>query len=206
MVSSDGLLALMGELVIPVSRCLHSSTSLGSGLRLCFALRRAGRALSSGLAWAIGCPGGATGFRMLSKRARGWFRFLRAVFLDMSPAFGPLGEVNWLKLPHAIAELHRCQLPAARLRRHSRHTCDSSNLRNGGLTRGLDFAWTRILWQERFNRLSSFSPALLLNFVHPIGDSLNHFARGLRLCVALTHRFLVPLALVLFNDFDCFLL
>jgi|SRR5687768_1122065 len=42
------------------------SSSVVSGRRLCFALRWAGRATSSGFARERGCPGGATGLRMLS--------------------------------------------------------------------------------------------------------------------------------------------
>lgn len=38
-----------------------------SGRRLCLALRPAGRATSSGFDLDNGCPGGATGLRMLSK-------------------------------------------------------------------------------------------------------------------------------------------
>jgi len=44
-----------------------SSSPVVSGGRLCFALRIAGLATSSGLARAMGWPGGAFGLRMLSK-------------------------------------------------------------------------------------------------------------------------------------------
>src|SRR6185503_8466794 len=44
-----------------------------SGGRLCFALRIAGRATSSGLARAIGWPGGALGLRMLSNTGLAFF-------------------------------------------------------------------------------------------------------------------------------------
>src|SRR5215213_4015855 len=46
------------------------SSSVGSGRRLCFALRPAGRATSSGLARDIGWPGGAPGLRILSNTGR----------------------------------------------------------------------------------------------------------------------------------------
>lgn len=49
---------------------LRSSGSATSGFCLCLALRPAGLAFSSGLAWLIGCPGGAEGFRILSKIGR----------------------------------------------------------------------------------------------------------------------------------------
>jgi hypothetical protein len=56
--------------VIGIVPCLagahDSSSSLTPGRRLCFAFLCAGRATSSGFAWDNGCPGGATGLRMLS--------------------------------------------------------------------------------------------------------------------------------------------
>jgi hypothetical protein len=50
--------------------CLQASSSVTCGRRLCFALRPAGRATSSGLARDSGCPGGALGFLMLSNTGR----------------------------------------------------------------------------------------------------------------------------------------
>jgi hypothetical protein len=47
-----------------LDRRFHHSS--GSGGRLCFALRPAGRAFSSGFACSIGCPGGAIGRRIES--------------------------------------------------------------------------------------------------------------------------------------------
>jgi hypothetical protein len=48
---------------------VHSDDSFNksSGRSLCLALRPAGLAFSSGFAWVIGCPGGATGFRIPPK-------------------------------------------------------------------------------------------------------------------------------------------
>src|SRR5262245_27773482 len=47
---------------------LQASSSLGgSGRRLCLALLMAGRPISSGFERESGCPGGAIGFRILSK-------------------------------------------------------------------------------------------------------------------------------------------
>ena len=54
---------------------IQTSSSVGSGRRLCFALRPAGRATSSGLARESGCPGGAPGLRMLSNTGRARWRF-----------------------------------------------------------------------------------------------------------------------------------
>jgi hypothetical protein len=65
-----------------------SSEPVTSGFRLCFAVRPAGLAFSSGFAWLIGCPGGAEGFLMLSKTGRfflsGFFR--RDSFVAISTA------------------------------------------------------------------------------------------------------------------------
>ena len=52
-----------------------SSSAAVSGRRLCFAFRCAGRATSSGFARVRGCPGGATGLRMLSNTGLACIRF-----------------------------------------------------------------------------------------------------------------------------------
>ena len=75
----------------------HDSSSPDvSGRRLCFALRMAGLATSSGLARESGCPGGAFGLRMLSKIGL-------AVFFDFC------GELFL-----AIFSLHSCCLERSR--------------------------------------------------------------------------------------------
>lgn len=54
----------------------HDSSPFdSSGRRLCFAFLCAGRATSSGFARDRGCPGGATGFRMLSNTGLACTRF-----------------------------------------------------------------------------------------------------------------------------------
>jgi hypothetical protein len=67
---------------------VYSDSSKGAspGRRLCLALRPAGLAFSSGFAFAIGCPGGAPGFLMLSKTDR-WCRFL-----DLLPLLVAMGS------------------------------------------------------------------------------------------------------------------
>ena len=65
-----------------ISPNIHSTSSSSaacSGFRLCFALRPAGLAFSSGFARLIGCPGGASGFLMPSKIG------CRACFLEVLP-------------------------------------------------------------------------------------------------------------------------
>ena len=52
------------ESLADVAHQLSSAESIVSGRCLCLALRPAGRAFSSGLAWVRGCPGGASGRRI----------------------------------------------------------------------------------------------------------------------------------------------
>jgi len=60
------------------------SSSPVSGLRLCFAFRSDGLAFSSGFAWLIGCPGGASGFLIPSNSGRvSFFDFLGEDFFDI---------------------------------------------------------------------------------------------------------------------------
>ena len=64
-------------------RIYSSETPAG---RLCLAFRPAGRATSSGFARDKGCPGGATGLRMVSKRGLEDFPLLfpEVLFLDIT--------------------------------------------------------------------------------------------------------------------------
>ena len=67
-------------------------------------------AFSSGLAWLKGCPGGASGFLMLSKTSRASFlTFLLGLFLGISPQ--PSGEIHPAaeRFPHATAAFCECQ-------------------------------------------------------------------------------------------------
>jgi hypothetical protein len=71
--------------------------------------------------------------------------------------------------------------------------------------RFLDFAWTRVLWKHGFDCFGGFDATLLLHFINPIRDSLNHFARGLRLGVSLGRRLLFTRPLMLFDYSYCLL-
>ena len=70
----------------------------------------------------------------------------------------------------------------------------------------LGLAGTRGLRKQILDGLSGFGPALLLKLVNPIGDCLNHFARRLGFGIALDCGRRLSGSLVLFYDFDGFLL
>ena len=69
----------------------------------------------------------------------------------------------------------------------------------------LGFASARILRKHQLDGVCGFHPALLLQFVNPIGHRLNHFARGLCGSVSLRRGFLLTNPLVLLDDFNSFL-
>lgn len=71
--------------------------------------------------------------------------------------------------------------------------------------RSLNLAGTRALWKQGFDCLSGFGAAFLLQFINPIGDSLNHFARSLRRSIFLSDGLWLTPPLVLLDDFDSFL-
>ena len=73
------------------------------------------------------------------------------------------------------------------------------------LREGLGLAGARIFRQHQLDGIGRFETALLLQFIDPIGDGLNHIARGLRGCVWLRRGLLLAHPLVLLDDFDGFL-
>jgi len=73
------------------------------------------------------------------------------------------------------------------------------------LSTDLGFAGARIFRQHQFEGVRGFDSPFLLQFINPIGYSLNHFARGLRGRVPLRRGLLLAHSLVLLDDFDRFL-
>ena len=73
-----------------MTSCYSSSEVDASGRLLCFALRPAGFAFSSGLAWAIGWPGGASGLRI--EPTIDFLRFLCFACEDIASEFGVNSE------------------------------------------------------------------------------------------------------------------
>ena len=71
--------------------------------------------------------------------------------------------------------------------------------------RSLNLAGTRALRKQSLDGLGGFGAAFLLQFVNPIGHSLNHFTRGLSRRVLLGDGLLLTPSLVLLDDFDSFL-
>ena len=69
----------------------------------------------------------------------------------------------------------------------------------------LGFVAARVVPQHQFDGVGSFGAALLLQFVNPIGDGFDHFARGLRGRGSLRRGLLFARQLALFNDSDNFL-
>lgn len=73
------------------------------------------------------------------------------------------------------------------------------------LREGLGLAGARVLRQHQLDGVRRFNPALLLQFINPIGDGLNHIARCLRGRIWLRGGLLPAHPLVLLDDFDDFL-
>ena len=71
--------------------------------------------------------------------------------------------------------------------------------------RSLNLAGTRALGKQSLNGLSGFRATFLLQFINPIGDGLNHFARSLRRGVFLGDGLWLTPPLVFLDDFDSFL-
>ena len=173
---------------------------------MCFALRIAGLATSSGFARAIGCPGGAFGLRMLSKTG------LALCFLDFC------GELFL-----AILSLHsRCVGTKPMLAPHQRGV--KQNVREsrprplGGRAGsqplivvnyfwgGLGFTATRRL-REDSQRVRGFCAAALLKFIDPVGHGIDHVARRFTCGVlSLGCGRSDDLLFTLFNYANCFLL
>lgn len=96
---SGHLLSPKGNTLNPDEPLTPHSSSVTSGRCLCFALRCAGRATSSGFARDRGCPGGATGLRMLSNTGRACTLFPFGGELRLAIIEPPL---------RFLAELARC--------------------------------------------------------------------------------------------------
>lgn len=72
---------------------MSASSGGSSGRRLCFALRPAGLAFSSGLAWVRAWPGGATGFRKLVNNVLSTRRFF-LLFVAISKSLSCEGDAS----------------------------------------------------------------------------------------------------------------
>lgn len=73
-----------------------------------------------------------------------------------------------------------------------------------GEQRELDFAWSWCVGNE-LERLGSFSAALLLKLIDPIGNRLNHFARCVASNFGLSGCLRCGIYLALFDNADVLL-
>jgi len=159
----------------------------------------------------MGCPGGAAGFRIESKIGRAAFLGLldREDFIVIRPPV-KVSEGTALELQLGLAECYPCpsnvsifpgpgQSSASCVLKKQRTEAEPIKRRS------LNLAGTRALGKQSLNGLSGFRAAFLLQFINPIGDGLNHFARSLRRRVFFGDGLWLTPSLVLLDDFDSFL-